>query len=117
MPISITGQTLNADGGAQPGGKDKEMAAAVKHVAGSFWTMTTVPFNTTTSYGNANGNAVIATDKVDLVAFGAPYIANPDLVEQLRADTALNTPNPSLFYGEGAEGYTDYAFIVGTAAA
>lgn len=48
----------------------------------------------------------------DLVAFGRPYIANPDLVERLRADAALNTPDKSTFYGGREKGYTDYPALV-----
>ena len=44
----------------------------------------------------------------DIVAFGRPYIANPDLVERLRQSAPLNTPERATFYGGGAEGYTDY---------
>ena len=44
----------------------------------------------------------------DLVAFGRPYIANPDLVERLRSAAPLNTPDKTTFYGGGAKGYTDY---------
>ena len=44
----------------------------------------------------------------DLVAFGRPYIANPDLVERLRQGAALNTPDKATFYGGGEKGYTDY---------
>lgn len=44
----------------------------------------------------------------DLVAFGRPYIANPDLVERLKAGAPLNTPDKTTFYGGGAKGYTDY---------
>jgi N-ethylmaleimide reductase len=44
----------------------------------------------------------------DLVAFGKPYIANPDLVRRLREDAPLNKPDPATFYGGGAKGYTDY---------
>jgi N-ethylmaleimide reductase len=44
----------------------------------------------------------------DLVAFGRPYIANPDLVQRLRQDAPLNEPDKSTFYGGGAKGYTDY---------
>ncbi len=44
----------------------------------------------------------------DLVAFGRPYIANPDLVERLRQGAAMNTPDKATFYGGGAQGYTDY---------
>ena len=44
----------------------------------------------------------------DAVAFGIPYIANPDLVERLRQDAPLNEPKPELFYAQGPAGYTDY---------
>jgi N-ethylmaleimide reductase len=44
----------------------------------------------------------------DLVAFGRPYIANPDLVARLKAGGPFNTPDKSTFYGGGAEGYTNY---------
>jgi N-ethylmaleimide reductase len=50
----------------------------------------------------------------DLVAFGRPFIANPDLVERLRRGAALNEPDPSSFYGGGAKGYTDYPLLQGT---
>lgn len=53
-------------------------------------------------------NAWLADGKADAVAFGIPYIANPDLVERLRQDAKLNEPRPELFYAQGAEGYTDY---------
>ena len=42
------------------------------------------------------------------VAFGVPYLANPDLVERLRRAAPLNTPDPATFYGGGERGYTDY---------
>ncbi len=53
-------------------------------------------------------NAWLAEGKADAVAFGIPYIANPDLAERLRQDAPLNEPRPELFYAKGAEGYTDY---------
>lgn len=42
------------------------------------------------------------------VAFGVPYIANPDLVERLELQAPLNAPDPTTFYGGDARGYTDY---------
>ena len=54
------------------------------------------------------GNAWLAEGKADAVAFGIPYIANPDLVERLRRDAPLNEPKPELFYAQGPDGYTDY---------
>lgn len=44
----------------------------------------------------------------DLVAFGRPFIANPDLVERLRAGAELNTPDQATMFGGGVEGYNDY---------
>ena len=44
----------------------------------------------------------------DLVAFGRPYIANPDLVERLRDGVPLAQGNRATYYGGGAAGYTDY---------
>lgn len=44
----------------------------------------------------------------DLVSVGALALANPDLVERLRAGAPLNPPTPGTFYGGGVAGYTDY---------
>jgi N-ethylmaleimide reductase len=49
-----------------------------------------------------------ATGAADLIAFGRPFIANPDLVERLRTDAPLAEPDRSTFYGGDAHGYTDY---------
>jgi N-ethylmaleimide reductase len=42
------------------------------------------------------------------VAFGVPYIANPDLLERFKRNAPLNTPDASTFYGGGERGYIDY---------
>jgi len=42
------------------------------------------------------------------VAFGVPFIANPDLPERIKQGAELNAADPTTFYGGGAEGYTDY---------
>lgn len=44
----------------------------------------------------------------DAISFGRPFLANPDLVERLRAGAPLNDPDKRTFYTRGAEGYTDY---------
>ncbi|MDI7860913.1 alkene reductase [Rhizobiaceae bacterium n13] len=51
---------------------------------------------------------VVANGEADLVAFGKPFIANPDLVERLKTNAPLNRPEQQSFYGGGATGYTDY---------
>jgi N-ethylmaleimide reductase len=50
----------------------------------------------------------VAQEHADLVAFGRPYIANPDLAERLRLGAELNEGDPATYYGGGREGYTDY---------
>ena len=44
----------------------------------------------------------------DLVAFGRPFIANPDLVDRLRVGGPFNTVERATLYGGGEHGYTDY---------
>ncbi|WP_146585888.1 alkene reductase [Puniceibacterium confluentis] len=53
----------------------------------------------------------VADGPADLVAFGVPYIANPDLAQRLELDAELNAADKSTFYGGGAKGYTDYPFL------
>ena len=50
----------------------------------------------------------VAGGAADLVAFGKPFISNPDLGRRLREDAPLNELKTALLYGGGAEGYTDY---------
>jgi N-ethylmaleimide reductase len=47
----------------------------------------------------------------DLIAFGRPFISNPDLVERLRLGAPLNPLDRETLYGGGAKGYTDYPFL------
>ncbi|MGZ5250201.1 MAG: oxidoreductase, partial [Caldimonas sp.] len=60
------------------------------------------------SYSRAMAIEAVASGKADLVAFGRPFISNPDLVERLRRDIPLAPLNQKTLYGGGAEGYTDY---------
>ncbi len=53
----------------------------------------------------------VETGAADLVAFGKPFIANPDLVERLEKNLPLNTPDQSTFYGGTAKGYIDYPLL------
>lgn len=56
----------------------------------------------------------IASGLCDLIAFGRPFINNPDLVDRLKKDEALSQDlKMDLFYTSGAEGYTDYPIFGG----
>jgi N-ethylmaleimide reductase len=63
------------------------------------------------SYDKARGNAAVANGHADCVAYGVPFIANPDLVERFAIDAPLNVADSNTFYGGDAEGYTDYPFM------
>src|SRR3984885_13308519 len=54
------------------------------------------------------GNHLIKAGLADSIAFGRPYIANPDLPERFLADAALNEVNWPTVYASGRNGYTDY---------
>lgn len=60
------------------------------------------------NYSGDKAEAAIAAGIVDAVAFGRPFIANPDLPRRLQEAAPLATPDPATFYGGGAAGYTDY---------
>src|SRR5258705_12494924 len=60
---------------------------------------------------------VLAANEADLIAFGKPFIANPDLVERLKRGAPLNVPDKATFYGGGAKGYTDYPTLEAAEAA
>ncbi|MGJ7542037.1 alkene reductase [Variovorax sp. LT1R16] len=59
-------------------------------------------------YTAARAEVALRNGWADLIAFGRPFIANPDLPERLRHGSPLNAPDASRFFGGGAAGYTDY---------
>lgn len=59
-------------------------------------------------YDLARAEADLAAGKGDLVAFGRPFLANPRLVEKLKAGTELVAADPNTFYTPGEKGYTDW---------
>lgn len=62
-------------------------------------------------YDKVRGNAAIASGHADVIAYGVPFIANPDLVRRYKTNAPLNAPKPDLFYGGDEKGYTDYPFL------
>ncbi|GLR70260.1 alkene reductase [Agaribacter marinus] len=66
-------------------------------------------------YTKASGDKAIATGAADGIAFGIPFIANPDLVERFKVGGELATPDQETFYTNDAIGYTDYPSMNATA--
>jgi N-ethylmaleimide reductase len=62
-------------------------------------------------YDQQRANALLEDGGADAVAFGIPFLANPDLAERFRRGALLNQPVRSTFYGGGEAGYTDYPFL------
>jgi N-ethylmaleimide reductase len=59
-------------------------------------------------YTPEEAGKAVAAGKLDAVAFGVGFLANPDLPARIKAGAQLNQPNPATFYTPGPEGYTDY---------
>ena len=59
-------------------------------------------------YDRDEAERTVASGRADLVAFGRPFISNPDLVRRLHEDAPLNALQEDKLYGGGAAGYTDY---------
>jgi N-ethylmaleimide reductase len=59
-------------------------------------------------YTREKAQAALDDGTLQMVAFGRPFIANPDFVHRMQAGIPLADPNPDLFYTPGPEGYSDY---------
>ena len=70
------------------------------------------PFILAGGFDGASAEQALAQQQADLIGFGRPFLANPDLVERLRRNAPLNPPDMSTFYTPGAKGYTDYPSLV-----
>ncbi|MFM1907294.1 MAG: hypothetical protein RLZZ591_971 [Pseudomonadota bacterium] len=66
------------------------------------------PFILAGGYDRDSAENALATNQADLIAFGRPFLTNPDLVARLKTNAALNAPDMSTFYTPGPKGYTDY---------
>lgn len=87
------------------------LAAAGERVSPYLRNLFNGPLMINGGYDAESGGDAIANHDADLVAFGVPFIANPDLPERFKRQASLNEPDPSTFYSSGAQGYTDYPFL------
>jgi N-ethylmaleimide reductase len=59
-------------------------------------------------FDRAGAETALRAGQADLIAFARPFLANPDLVQRMRVDAALNTADMATFYTPGPKGYVDY---------
>jgi N-ethylmaleimide reductase len=62
-------------------------------------------------YTLARAEEALAKGWADLIGFGRPFIANPDLPHRLQAGATLNEPDRATYFGGGVEGFTDYPVL------
>ena len=66
-------------------------------------------------YSKETAERDLQSGLADLIAFGRPFITNPDLVERMMNDRVLNTDlDVNTLYSPGAQGFTDYPAFQGT---
>ena len=71
------------------------------------------PLISTGGYVAQTARAAVADGRADAIAFGRPFISNPDLPERLRIGAAVTRYDRATFYGGDHRGYTDYASLAG----
>ncbi len=71
------------------------------------------PYIANNGYDLERAQSTLRSGAVDLVAFGIPFLANPDLVRRYREHLPLADADPNTFYGGGEAGYTDYPLYHG----
>jgi len=59
-------------------------------------------------YDGPKAEAAVASGEADAIAFGRPYLANPDLPERIAEGAPLNKDDIKTWYSQGPEGYIDY---------
>ncbi len=74
------------------------------------------PYIANNGFDRALALDAVASGRADAVAFGRPFISNPDLVERLRDNLPWTAPHKETFYGGGTAGYTDYPTVRDVAA-
>jgi N-ethylmaleimide reductase len=68
------------------------------------------PYLANNGYDLSRAQTALRRGAADLIAFGVPFLANPDLVRRYRDDLPLNAADPDTFYSGGEAGYIEYPF-------
>ncbi len=89
----------------------EEESRYLRHVTPHFRKVFKGPLITCGGYTPSSAQHALQEGWADLVAFGRPFIANPDLPERIRQGGPLNQADPETFYTFDSLGYTDYPFL------
>jgi len=92
-------------------GKDKPGAAGPAFDLGKLRKIWQGVYMTNSGYDLVRANAALSANQADMVSFGVPFLANPDLPARYAKGAALNTPDQATFYGGNEKGYTDYPLL------
>lgn len=92
-------------------GRDRPGAAGPAFDLGELRRLWRGIYVTNGGYDRARAHAAIAAGAADAVAFGVPFLANPDLVTRFYLEAPLNPADPATFYGGDHRGYTDYPLL------
>lgn len=90
-----------------------DVPLAVQHIGAHFRPLYEGTLILNKGFTAETAEATLARGEADLIAFGVPFIANPDLVARFAAGAALAEGDRDTFYGGGAKGYTDYPTLTG----
>lgn len=93
---------------SEPFNDVSEVKYAVENIAEHFRPIYNGTIIINSGFDQKSANKVLEEGNADLVAFGKPYISNPDLVERFERNQDLADWNQDTFYTPGPEGYTDY---------
>lgn len=88
-----------------------EIPDAIQEVAKHFRKIFNGTIIINRGFNKETAEKVLQNGDADLVSFGVPFIANPDLVKRFKTDATLNQPDQATFYTPGEKGYTDYPEI------
>ena len=88
-----------------------DLPFAIKNVAKHFRPLYHGTLIINKSFDKEKAIKVLSDGDADLVSFGVPFIANPDLVDRYKQNAELNEADTNTFYTPGAKGYTDYPFL------
>ncbi|WP_439585922.1 alkene reductase [Dyadobacter bucti] len=83
-------------------------AEAIQQVAKHFRRIYNGTIIINRAFTKETANQVLEAGDAELVSFGVPFLANPDLVARFKSDAPLNQPDQATFYTPGEKGYTDY---------